>query len=133
VTLDARILNRVAGYWPGYRMTPQAIQAWTHKLDGLSTQQILDALDAFCDEDAKTPPRAGELRKRVVGDTQKSSGESEPDRCKRQLGQYLELMNGPHGSNTSRTDFDWYWDSYWSKHLPESAYPFTQISQANAA
>jgi hypothetical protein len=131
VTLDARILNRVAGYWPGYRMTPQAIKAWERSLDGLDPESILTALDECSDENMATPPRAGQLRARIVPTLNRhTKTESEPDRCKRQLSQYLELMNGPFGGNCSREGFDFYWDSYWSKHLPESAYPFDQHIKA---
>mgnify|MGYP001564263138 CR=1 FL=1 len=120
-----RIRNAVSGYWPAYTFTPQAIKAWRQQLSPFPVEEILDALADYSAGGNLYPPIAGQLAAQISPPSNRhTKTETEPDRCKRQMSEYLELMNGPNGSNTSRTDFDWYWRTYWSRHLPESAYPF---------
>lgn len=132
----SRLLDAVDGYWPHAPLKPNARKAWRHLLGKFPIGQTLDAIAAYAAEGQPYPPVAGQLAARVSPPKADTTHESEPDRCKRQMAQYLELMNGPNGSNTTRDSFDFYWGSYWSHHLPESAYPFKAIdtpNQANAA
>jgi len=128
-----RIRNAVSGYWPAYTFTPQAIKAWRQQLSPFPIEAILDALTSYSGSGNLYPPIAGQLAARISPPTKATKTESEPERCKRQMGVYRSMMGRPLGGNYTRNDFDWHWQTYWSKHLPESAYPFTQINQANAA
>lgn len=113
MVIDTRIWNRVDGYWPGYRMTPPAKKAWTHLLDAVATETILAALDDFAAEDHATPPRAGQLAARCKPPQPKTSDETEIERATRQRRQATQLVKD--GQMTQR-DFDWYQETYWSRH-----------------
>ena len=114
--LDPRILNRVAGYWPGYRMTPQAIAAWTHKLAAVEPDRVLAALDEFSNEDLPTPPRAGQLAARINPHTKADKTESELDRVRRQKARATECVKA--GTMTPK-DFDFYDKDFWQPTIDQ--------------
>lgn len=115
MTLDRRILNRVTGYWPGYRMTPQAISAWEHKLEGFDPTAVLAALDEFSDELA-TPPRAGQLAARIQPPAKPDGHETEQQRCSRQRAYARDCVKA---GRMSKRDFDFY-APYWDAHDPQT-------------
>lgn len=128
--LDQRILNRTEGYWPNSPLTAQAKKAWAHLLTQLPADRVLDALDEYAAEGHTRPPVAGQLVARTKPDLEPQA-ESEAARCRRQIQSALGALK--NNSNFHREDFDWYWTTYWSKHLPEAAYPLTNPPTKAAA
>lgn len=126
--LDQRIFNRAEGFWPRSPLTAQARKAWSHLLAQLPADRVLDALDEYAAEGHPHPPMAGQLVARTKPDIDPST-ESEADRCRRQIREMRayrrHYRNGLCGDDT----FEFYWRSYWSKHLPESENPLTTTAE----
>lgn len=131
--LDQRILNRAEGFWPRSPLTAQARKAWSHLLAQLPADRVLDALDEYAAEGHPHPPMAGQLVARTKPDLDPST-ESEADRCRRQIASALGYRRRGN-PNVPAEDLRWYWETYWSKHLPESENPLniTPAREAEAA
>lgn len=114
-----RILDALDGYW-GVILKGNALKAWRHALGAFTADAALEALHRYAIAGHPFPPKPGQLASLI--DTPR---ETEADRCRRQMREYRAQMGT--NRNCTRRDFDWYWTTYWSLHLPESAYPFSPL------